>query len=308
MMKTFFSYLLRFSLLLFPCLAFWYGERGIDFYDYALAELGLGSWSLVTYISRSLFGLLIGLSLAHVLVSEPSKKMRNALTVVYVLAFVISALQYTLLDAARCYLCAAELVRVHPSQGMALWALGAVLSRVRIPANRLISKPIPRFVPIVAVLLGLAFPYILNYPPHWALYGSVAEKTVEKDLQLDSLVQSQPEIFSMRKADEILPGKKLVVIATLTCPFCIRAASKLHVIKKKNPEASCFLILSGQRSMLEAFENKTHCQNVPRLFTNAAWFQRITGGKVPKIYTVEGSRATTELSYWSIQNHHCNAR
>jgi hypothetical protein len=204
----------------------------------------------------------------------------------------------------RPYLALYEIWPISKWQG-AFWILYALIAYfgLKKSSENNLGKP-EKALTALAAFFFLALPFILNYPPSWAIYGEQAERDVSKTLQLDSLPQVAEYRQHIATDEEITQGKKLICLASLTCPYCSRLAYKMHILKERNPEANMLLVLTGDSSKIERFEEKSVCQNVPRLFIKPEYFARWFGGSVPRIFMANGKQTQKELEYWALNDSH----
>jgi len=282
----------------------WYCINNIDFFDYSLTDLGVVNWSLAPYVSRLALGFLGALPLISV--AFPAiKRTIVILSVALSLFMALVSLGETMLcSLERPYLALYELWPLSKWQG-AVWILFSliVLFSLRSSTRNNPGKP-AQLLSMAGAILFLALPFVLNYPPSWAVYGEQAERNVSKTLQLDSLYQVSDYTKHIDSEKQILQGKKLICFASLTCPYCSRLAYKLHIIKVRNPKASMLLVLTGDSTKIQRFEEKSACQNVPRLFIKPESFARWFGGSVPLVFIANGKQTQKELEYWALNDSH----
>lgn len=216
----------------------------------------------------------------------------------------VSLYQAAFIPLQRCYFCYWEVISWSSWQGVFIWLLLLVITWLPVLRHQQIGFQLPGIIAGLLVALGSIMPFILNYPAHWAIYGEYETRPVSKILNLDSL-QHIPLVYTnTEEFKSASKGDQLVCFSSLTCPFCTRAAYKLHLIKKKQPGLRCLLVLTGDASLLEAFRRKTQCDNVPTVMVNHNWFQRATGGSVPQIYRVKDDKVFEKVSYWALDAKH----
>jgi hypothetical protein len=303
-MKIFLSVCFRLFLTVVPTITLIYGAENFDYFDYAIVELGFPSWNLVSYFSRILLGGLIGIGVAILFSGNRNRKLLLWYLGLSLVMLMIAILQATILPLNRTYFGLWELFKWNVWQGPLLWFSAVISSFLIIRTDKENYLNAPNWVRILLVIVGISMPFILNYPPQWAVYGEKGITESQNDLMVDSLVNVKSDYLHLMNPADLKSGKKLICFASLTCPFCIRAAYKLHVLKKRNPEAQCYMILTGDPSILKLFEQRTSCENVPRMLLNEPLFNKITGGGVPKIYLVDEGKITHRLPYWAIQDEH----
>lgn len=285
----------------------WYCINNIDFFDYSLTDLGVVNWSMAPYLSRLALGFLGALPLISL--AFPAKKQTIVMLSVALSLFMalVSLGETMLCSLERPYLALYELWPLSKWQG-AVWILFSLIAlfSLRSSARNNPGKP-AQLLFMVGAILFLALPFVLNYPPSWAVYGEQAERSVSKTLQLDSLYQVASYKQNILSEAEITQGKKLICFASLTCPYCSRLAYKLHIIKERNPKASMLLVLTGDSTKIQRFEEKSVCWDVPRLFIKPEYFARWFGGSVPLVFLANGTQTQKELEYWALNDSHLAA-
>jgi hypothetical protein len=213
----------------------------------------------------------------------------------------LTILEPTWLGLTRCYGCLAEFYKVSRYQGILLWSIASIFAFILLKKG---TTPkgwqLPKWSALVFLLLTLPLPFILNYPAHWAIYGEQAEIPMHRDLQLARLdtVKVIPALGRISK--DLTQGKKILCVASLSCPFCNRMAYKLHVIKKYHPDFPVFVLLSGEIEGLPSFLKRNRFNNVPFYFMNNNLIHEFTEGSVPRIFFLENGIATKEINYWAL--------
>ena len=303
-MKIIPSILLKVLVALIPIGALIWGAVNFDYFDYAVVELGFPSWKLSAYFTRLIIGVQCGLGTALFFAGNRNKKLISSYLFFGSLILLVSILQVAVLPLNRVYFGYWELFKLNVWQGPLIWSvaiLAALLIR-KFDRENFLNAPV--WLQGVVIALGLSLPFILNYPPQWAIYGEKGISESKDNLMVDSLALYQSSYIHHMEPKELKSGRKLICFASLTCPFCLRSAYKLHVLKKRNPDAQCYLILTGDSKVLHLFERRTSCENVPRMLLNDPLFNKITGGSVPKIYLVDNGKITHRLPYWAIEDEH----
>ena len=303
-MKVLQSILIRLLLAFIPVGALVWGAENFDYFDYAIVELGFPSWEMASYVSRLLIGIQCGLGIVLFFSGNRHKKLISFYLVFATFLFAISLLQVTVLPLNRVYFGYWELFKWNAWQGPIIWFLSIVFGYLFKLKDQESFLQAPSWLRATIITVGIAMPFVLNYPPQWAIYGEKGITTSSDNLMADSLSLYQSSYIHLMDPKELSSGKKLICFASLTCPFCIRAAYKLHVLRTRNPQAKCYMILTGDPSILELFERRTSCKNVPRMLLNDPLFNKITGGSVPKIYLVENGKITQRMPYWAIVDEH----
>ena len=287
------------TLIIIPLLGIYFGIRNIDFFDYLLTDLGLASWTLAPYITRLLLGLLpacIALSFAF---PKYSIKLFRLYALIALFIGVISLYSTINFNVDRCYFCFFEKYRISPLQSL-VWLFLSLIALLFTRQNKALRGA--KVWGSLLALVCIAMPFVLNYPPSWAIYGEVGEKEVAINVPMDRILSKNNIYSRLIDSDKLGKGEPLVCFASLTCPFCTRAANKLHILRKRNPDANCLLVLTGYPNQLERFTKRTQSDNVPCIVLNDSLFASITEGKVPRIFKVKGGKAIREYEYWAMDD------
>jgi hypothetical protein len=278
----------------------WLASKNAEYIEYLIVDAGWSGWFLSAYVSRIFTGSLIALGALLVFLPGNKKFIINSSIVLVVALLLLTSIQPFVLDLTRCYICLSEFEKISRYQGIYLWAaVLAVLVAVKLSSAN--AKSIfPRWTAYILLLAGLSVPFILNYPAHWAIYGEVASKEIQRDLEL-SKVDTVHFLAGNHEYDpSVWKEKRVLMLASLSCPFCSRAAYKLHVIKKENPDFPVTVFLTGDTITLKTFIRRNLMDNVPYQLFNGPVFNQLCEGRVPRIFLVDKGVAIKEVHYWGL--------
>jgi len=279
----------------------YYMLQTLDFSETALVDNGWSNWLVAPYVIRIVSGLFMFSGLVFILGLNHTKKMLIWPFGLFLFSTFFQCSIIWQIELDRCYLCLRELFQWNIYQGIVLGGFGLSLIIMLYNLPQVSFKWKFRF-PIILILLisSLSFPFILNYPASWAVYGESAIEEVQRPLQLERLdtIVTQKEFGTLPK--NLNEGKQLIAFVTLTCPYCKRAAYKLHVLKKKYPLAPITIITSGDTADWDLFARRTKVENVPHALMNHRVFAELSEGSVPKIYLIDEGTAIEKVQYWAI--------
>jgi hypothetical protein len=287
-------------LILFPLLSVYFGIRNIDFFDYILTDLGLASWNVAPYISRIALGFMPALVVMTYIYPKNSVKLLRIYALFALFIGIVSIVQVVVANVDRCYFCFFEKFRLSPYQSLTWFFLA--FAAFLFPSENQSLKGAKIWGSLLAFIF-ISIPFVLNYPPSWAIYGEVGAKEVDLNVPMEQFFFKNTVFSRLVDSDKLSKGESLVCFASLTCPFCTRAANKLHILRKRNPNANCLLVLTGHPGQLERFTKRTQSDNVPCIVLNDSLFASITGGKVPRIFKVKNGKAIREFEYWAMDDY-----
>jgi hypothetical protein len=293
-------FLLRVVLSIVFLFAGWFSNANTEFLEYILVDAGWGNWFLTPYLSRLFIGSSLSMALLLLFMPGRPKLIINSSIILVSGFLLLNILQPTVLKLTRCYACLSEIDKISRYQGIWLWSVVLVLLFVLLKLYMGRKGWLPAWPAWIFLLAGLTIPFILNYPSAWAVYGEVAEKPMDRDLQLSRLDTVTFNAGNHKYDPSVWKGKRLLVLASLTCPYCSRAAYKLHILRKQNPDYPVTVLLEGDEEGLPAFVKRHVFDNVPYQLMNHPILAELCEGRVPRIFVVENGIAKMELHYWSI--------
>jgi hypothetical protein len=272
-----------------------------EYLEYILVDAHWSNWFLSPYISRILTGSSMVLGFL-ILIGVGNR------TLIYKLALALSGgmlllsiLQPFVLGLTRCYACMSEIEKISRYQGVVIWAIAFILLFILLKRSHTPKGwQLPKWSAWVVMVVLLPIPFILNYPAHWAIYGESPEIEMNRDLNLARLdtVKVLPGMGEI--PTNITSGRKLICLASLTCPFCSRLAYKLHIIRKGNPDFPVVMILTGEETALPTFLKRSRVDNVPYFLMNNELMHELCEGRVPRIFLLQDGIAVKEINYWAL--------
>ena len=287
--------------LLFILTGLFAADLSAEILEYILVDAGWSTWFLSPYISRILTGSSMALGVL-ILMGAGNRKVIYASSVLLSFGMlVLSALQPLVLGLTRCYACLSEYEKISRYQGIYLWAVILILSILLYKKGlNPKGKQLPKWLAWLAFAFFFSVPFILNYPAGWAIYGEKAEENIQRDLGLARLdtVKVLPGMGEM--PTNLNKGKRIVCLASLTCPFCNRLSYKLHIIRKHHPDFPVVMILTGDVEALPVFVKRGKMDNVPYFLMNNNLMHELCEGRVPRVFLVEDGIAVKEIQYWAL--------
>ena len=279
-----------------------YGLKGVDYGEYILVDIGISNWFGAIYLIRLLCGMLIGAGLMLIFAFGRQRPVILTALITSSALLIYQVLQVTVVQLSKCYICLAEFENKTRLQGVWLGVFLVVLLCLMLwKAPDLRPFRFNKLLLGVLLATGLVTPYVLNYPPHWAIYGEVDRAEIKLPLNLvglrDSSILTNGEINP-----DLSSGDHLVCMISLTCPYCTRAAYKLHILKERNPQADITLIINGDSTDLDRFTRRTLIGNLPYVFVKGRLFNELSEGSYPKIYLVKNSVAVKVIEFWSLED------
>lgn len=279
----------------------WFASENAEYLEYVVVDAGWSSWDLSAYISRVLTG--SSIVLGGLLIFLPGKKNVIIISAI-ALAFgflVLSILQPFSLDLARCYVCLSEVEKLSKYQGIFIW-IGVLFLLSGVYFTRAKAKSIlPAWTAWVLFAGLMSIPFILNYPAEWAIYDEEGEMAIDRDLNLARLDTITFDAGNFNYDGSMWEKPQLLVLASLSCPFCNRAAYKMHVLRKQYPDFPVMMLLTGDTLSLEVFVRRSNLENVPYQLMHGLVFNDLCEGRVPRLFVVEKGRAVKELTYWAVK-------
>jgi hypothetical protein len=295
------THILRSILAILTFLLGYYMLQTLDFSETALVDNGWSTWLVAPYIIRIVSGLFMFSGLILVLGLNQSKKMLLWPFGLFLFSTFFQCSIIWQIELDRCYICLRELIQWNIYQGIVLGGIGLLLTILlynlpQVSFNWKFRLPIM----LVLFLTSISFPFVLNYPASWAVYGESEFEEIQRPMQLERLdtIVTPKEYGQLPK--NLNEGKQLIAFVTLNCPYCKRAAYRLHVLKKKYPLAPITIITSGDTADWDLFMRRSKIENVPHALMNHRVFAELSEGSVPKLFLIDEGTAIQKVQYWAI--------
>jgi hypothetical protein len=273
----------------------------LDFSETALVDNGWSTWMVAPYIIRIVCGLFMFSGLILVLGLNQSKKMLLWPFGLFLFSTFFQCSIIWQIELDRCYICLRELIQWNIYQGIVFGGIGLLLTILLYNLPQVSFNWKFRFpIMLVLFLTSVSFPFVLNYPASWAVYGESEFEEIQRPMQLERLdtIVTLKEYGQLPK--NLNEGKQLIAFVTLTCPYCKRAAYRLHVLKKKYPLAPITIITSGDTADWDLFMRRSKIENVPHALMNHRVFAELSEGSVPKLFLIDEGTAIQKVQYWAI--------
>ena len=295
------THILRSILAILTFLLGYYTLQTIDFSETALVDNGWSTWLVAPYIIRIVSGLFMFSGLILVLGLNQSKKMLLWPFGLFLFSTFFQCSIIWQIELDRCYICLRELIQWNIYQGIVFGGIGLLLTILLYNLPQVSFNWKFRFpIMLVLFLTSISFPFILNYPASWAVYGESEFEEIQRPMQLERLdtIVTLKEYGQLPK--NLNEGKQLIAFVTLNCPYCKRAAYRLHVLKKKYPLAPITIITSGDTADWDLFMRRSKIENVPHALMNHRVFAELSEGSVPKLFLIDEGTAIQKVQYWAI--------
>lgn len=279
--------------------------NSLELSEFFLVESGFFSFTTAEYVCRILPGLIIFGGIVYALYPKPLSFKNIGIINPVVWTFIV-VLQIISIRTIPDYLPRyglAELGNLNPYQGLIIALILATffLASSFRPGS---IKHLPAYLKIPSLLfalLGLFYPFIINYPPSWQLYGEQAVVELKQPMPFDSIaIVAKP--YYLNAIQLIQPGKtpQLMAVMSLTCPYCKLAARRLALIKKKYPELAIWFLLTGNEEGVNVFHERTKSAAIPFILINDPLFDRFSGPVIPRVFVVDNMMLNSELAYWAL--------
>lgn len=97
-------------------------------------------------------------------------------------------------------------------------------------------------------------------------------------------------------------GKHIISIMSMHCPFCKKAARKMHSMMVQDPSLPLYNLYAGDSLELKEFLKETQAGNIPyQLCSQAEVLITISKGKFPTILWIENGKAVKESNYYQLE-------
>lgn len=124
------------------------------------------------------------------------------------------------------------------------------------------------------------------------------------DLNLDPIYNSVEADKVQQPMEDIRNKKLIIAFLSASCPHCKIAASKIAVIKRKNPSLPFYFFINGDDADIELFLKKTENTAIPHSKLNGKYFVEAAGLSLPVIYYYNRGRVEKQVDYYTLDQAH----
>lgn len=133
----------------------------------------------------------------------------------------------------------------------------------------------------ILIIVGISLPFILNPPNFYNGEVYVFEK------KIDAPFLHEKQFVGIEDSIDLKNGKKMVLVASLTCPHCKNLAFKICDLKKDGKLDNVYLLLWGENEHVKQFFEYADCELPYKLVTNGTDFGSYTEGSVPRLFLID---------------------
>ncbi len=263
----------------------------IEVFGWTIAESTPFNWTIAEWLARLIIGLELFLGVLFILqffirkVAIPLSALLLIVFSVY-LAYVLSVYG----NEANCG-CYGEMIPLTTKES--LLKNGVILMLIFISSKFLfqIKFRFQKWITLLLLAVSFGFPFYFSPPASITIFDKKEIKNKNFPIHLIS-----------KDPNYVVAKKKIVAMVSPTCKYCKKAAKRMSIIKKRNPEIPFQFVMAGHRDHLAAFLEETRSDNIPLVFMDSvADFQKLNGRNgVPTIKWIEDSTVVNTSTYFSL--------
>lgn len=264
-------------------------------FEFQFVDLGVASWNTAPYFARILIGLefFIGMMLIlNIALRKFTLKFAMFLLVIFsiYLVFKIS----TDGNSGNCG-CFGIAVKMTPLQGILknlILLLSCIVVFVLKEPEYWKSKWKRILIPVLFISSFLLGFFI--YPVHLNFSSRLSKSAVNYQIPLELLYE---ETVEDKPAIDLRKGKHVIAFLSMSCMHCRIAASKMQIMKKKNPAIPFYFIINGDKERLTEFLEDTQVKTIPySIFLGPEKWMQMAGVTLPVIMLVENSEVKKKFN------------
>jgi hypothetical protein len=254
----------------------------IEPFEYNFVEQGLSSWVLAPFIARGVIGLefVLGFMLIFNFYLKTTLKISFFLLVIFSIYLVLQIIKEG--DKGNCG-CFGTFLKMTPSESIIKNIFMIGLIAIVYFFDKAFDYKKWMWLALIPIATGFSIPFALN-PPAAFIINMADPETVN--------YKFQNELLSDKKfntgAIDLMKGKHIVCFFSLTCPHCIRAAYKMHIIKQRlQDKVSIVMIINGDKVDEPAFYEESKAQNIPNMILTGENYPKLSGYTLPMIMNLD---------------------
>lgn len=263
----------------------------IEVFGWTIAESTPFNWTIAEWLARLIIGLEIFLGIIFLLqlfikrIAIPFSALLLGLFSLYLL-YILSA--YGNEPNCGCY---GEMFPLSTKESLVKNAVLFVLVLLAWKFSFEIKFKFHKWVAFLLFIGSFILPFFLSPPASIILFNKekIDNEIVPMHLISDS-TNYEPN------------SKKILAMVSPTCKYCKKAAKRMGIIKKRNPQVPFQLVMGGHRDHLPEFLKETHAENIPMVFLDSFDNFKLMNARngVPTIKWVKDSTVVKTSSYFSL--------
>ncbi len=272
----------------------------IPSFENLLLKLDIISWKYVEVLSRAIisFEFLIGvLLIANIYIK---KTLQITLYTLIGFSFILVYLYFFVSTQDNCG-CFGEIIKLNPIESIIKNLILIALVIISLKNKESIVnewfKMHRKIILIILAIGAFAWPYIAYMPMSKNIKSNY---TIKNPFYIDQETMESVN-FNTQDSVNLTQGKHIICFASLTCPACKRAISKLSSIHQNNQEKLSiyiiFLDTADRDNLLEDLIAETGLTTIPYTFMPLEDFVKTSHSQLPFIVFSEDGEAKDLRNY-----------
>jgi thiol-disulfide isomerase/thioredoxin len=270
----------------------------IEPFEYTFVDLGVSNWKLSPFIARTIIGLEFFIGLLFVFqigVRSFTSKLSIGLLSFFSVYLVILLIRNGNNSNCGCF---GEMLPMTPIESIVknvlLIGLSIVLLKWGFEAN---YRKAGKWVIAGLAITAVVYPYIRNVVDLGYSESYLVKKESTYFMPLDTLINNA----TVNKVpEELKKGKHIIAYLSSTCPHCRIAATKLRIMKEKNPDLPVYFVINGLDEDIQKFREYTKSTAIPWTKLKGKTFTYLAGLSWPTIVLINNQQVELDLTYFSL--------
>ncbi len=268
----------------------------VEIIEVAIVETGLIGWTLAPFAARVLVGieLFLGIMLMsgfyEKLILKLSISMLSIFTV-YLLLLLIFQGNNTNCNCFGLYLTMTPVESIIKNCFLIIILVFVFFKRRKFLKTSKLKFPFTIIIGIISLVLVFIFVPVVISTNHYS--GDELNYKLNFDLIYDDPGADQPQI-------NLESGKHCIVFLSSSCPHCIVAGYKFHVLKQKHHDLPVFFFINGDEDDIRDFHFKTRSEHIPYAHIKAGTLIILAGNKLPAVFWLENGTVVNKVGYYDI--------
>jgi len=263
----------------------------IEVFGWTIAESTPFNWTIAEWLARLIIGLEIFLGLLftfQLFIKKIAIPFATFLLLLFSIYLVYILMIYGNEPNCGCY---GEMIPLSTKESL---VKNGIILLLLLMANKFkfdFNIRLYKWLAFVFLIFSFGYPFYADPPASITIFNK--QEITNKEFPLH---------WIEKKENYLKNRKKIVAMVSPTCKYCKKAAKRMSIIKKRNPEVPFQLVMAGHRDHLQAFIEETRSENIPLIFIDSIpHFQEMNGRNgVPTIKWLEDSTVIKHSTYFSL--------
>lgn len=274
----------------------------IELTEVAIVETGIIGWGLAPIAARLLVGFELFLGLMLITGLYPRFFLRLSLLTLIVFTIYLLFILIFQGNNTNCN-CFGLMYAMTPVQSIIKNSILICILLLIIFFRKSSKKQWKFRLPAIILVAVVSLTFVFISSPFIIGTNKAAQNELNYSMDF-SLIYDDPD--ADQPSVDLTEGKQIIVFLSSSCPHCIVAGYKFHVMKKRNKSLPVYFFINGDEQDIMDFHFKTKSDNILYSTIQARTLIAMAGTRLPAIFWLDDGVVVNNQNYFEIDEKEIN--